>query len=412
MADPKAGNVPGRAGGAPLRRTRSASGQAARPVLPEGSEARRIAIDALLRVDADGAYANVALTHILSRAKLSTADTGFVTELVYGTTRMRRSCDWLVDRFLLAPVEPAVRAALRCGAYQIVFLRTPPHAAVSTTVEAVRGPARKLVNAVLRRVAEAGEPDRWPDEATRLSYPDWIIAELTGHLGADAAAAALTKMNEAATVSERDDGYRQDLGSQWVTALVEAERGHRVADLCAAPGGKSSALAATGATVVALDIRASRVRLLSSNRRKLAGHPWSIVQADARQPPLRSRAFDRVLLDAPCSGLGSLRRRPDARWRIDADAPRRLAALQRELLIGAAELVAPGGMLVYSVCTMSAAETTGLTTVQDGGTEFLADFDVLDPPEEPWIAAGPGALLLPQAAGTDGMYILRARRRR
>ena len=156
MADPKAGNVPGRAGGAPLRRTRSASGQAARPVLPTGSEARRIAIDALLRVDADGAYANVALTHILSRAKLSTADTGFVTELVYGTTRMRRSCDWLVDRFLLAPVEPAVRAALRCGAYQIVFLRTPPHAAVSTTVEAVRGPARKLVNAVLRRVAEAG----------------------------------------------------------------------------------------------------------------------------------------------------------------------------------------------------------------------------------------------------------------
>jgi 16S rRNA (cytosine967-C5)-methyltransferase len=131
------------------------------------------------------------------------------------------------------------------------------------------------------------------------------------------------------------------------------------------------------------------------------------VVGDGRRPPLVAGAFDRVLLDAPCSGIGVLRRRPDARWRLDPDAIDELAALQRELLAAAAPLVRPGGVLVYSVCTLTDAETVA---VDEWAATALADLVALDPPAAPWRAHGRGALLLPQAAGTDGMYVLTLRR--
>jgi 16S rRNA (cytosine967-C5)-methyltransferase len=132
------------------------------------------------------------------------------------------------------------------------------------------------------------------------------------------------------------------------------------------------------------------------------------VTADGARPPWREGAFDRVLVDAPCSGLGTLRRRPDLRWRIETDAVGRLAGLQRRLLAAAAGLVRPGGTLVYSVCTLTAAETTGVD-------EWLAttrpDLVPTAPPAEPWRRWGRGAMLLPQAAGTDGMCLFRYVRR-
>src|SRR5206468_9683539 len=133
-------------------------------------------------------------------------DRHFVTELVYGTTRMRRACDWLVGRFVDRPLDPDVRAALRLGAYQLHFLGTPPHAAVSATVDAAPKRARGLVNAVLRKVANAtsaGDPE-WPDDATRLSYPDWIVARLVDDLGSKPALDALDQMNQAASVHVRE----------------------------------------------------------------------------------------------------------------------------------------------------------------------------------------------------------------
>ena len=148
------------------------------------SSPRSLALDALRRID-DGAYANLAVPGILSRSQLSERDRAFVTELVYGTTRMRRACDWLVERYLFRDVDPDVRAVLRLGAYQLAFLQTPPHAAVGETVGLANGRAKGLVNAVLRKVADAGPPsiDAWPDDATRLSYPDWIVEQLTRDLG-------------------------------------------------------------------------------------------------------------------------------------------------------------------------------------------------------------------------------------
>jgi 16S rRNA (cytosine967-C5)-methyltransferase len=377
-----------------------------------GEAARSLALRALVRIEDGGAYANLVVPALLDRSEFSAADRRLITDLVYGATRMRRACDHLVEPWLLRPVDPEVRAALRLGAYQLAFSRVPSHAAVATTVAAVRGPGRKLVNAVLRRVARALEaaPPAWPDAATELSYPDWILTTLGADLGDAAAREALEAMNAPASVTTRDDGYIQDRGSQLVAALVEAGPGQVVVDLCAAPGGKATLMASGGAAVVAAaDLNPARVALIAANLDRL-GPPASAVAAvvaDAAQPPFRPGSADRVLLDAPCSGLGALRRRPDARWRASPEAVGRLAALQARLLAAALPLVRPGGLVVYAVCTMTRAE----------GPEVAAavrwdGFELLPPPGPPWtpVEGGPGAWLLPQTEGTDGMYVLRAQR--
>jgi 16S rRNA (cytosine967-C5)-methyltransferase len=218
--------------------------------------------------------------------------------------------------------------------------------------------------------------------------------------------AALESMNEPAEVAEREDGYIQDRGSQLVTAAVGASPGERVVDLCAAPGGKATGLAGAGARVVALDQRPARAGLVAANARRL-DVPVAVVVADGRRPPLRRGTAQRVLVDAPCSGLGALRRRPDARWRIDAAAVDRLAALQLDLLDGAAELVAPGGSLTYSVCTLTRAESID---VADRFAASHRELTRIEPPGAPWTAWGSGGLLLPQTERTDGMALFRWRR--
>jgi 16S rRNA (cytosine967-C5)-methyltransferase len=360
--------------------------------------ARRLALVALVRVDKEGAYANLLLPTLLSKSRLSARDRGFVTELVYGAVRMRRACDWLVDRFVDRELDVETRNLLRMGAYQLHFLGTPSYAVVSTSVE-LGGRARRLVEAVLRRVADA-EPD-WPDDATRLSYPDWIVERLRTDIGEDRALAALETMNKAPAVHERPDGYVQDLASQWTSAYVGAEAGERVADLCAAPGGKATALAETGAYVAAGDARPRRAALVQANARRLGLDGVGTFVGDVRRPPLRP--VDRVLVDAPCSGLGVLRRRPDARWRITPGAVEQLARLQRDALDAAADVVRPGGRLVYSVCTMTTAETVA---VDEWLAEARPDLVAVPPPGAPWEPFGRGALLLPQIADTDGMYVL------
>ncbi|MET1048730.1 MAG: transcription antitermination factor NusB [Acidimicrobiales bacterium] len=364
--------------------------------------ARLVALDALDRIDPGGAFANLLLPELLNRSGLEARDRHFVTELVYGTTRMRRACDFLVDRFLTRDLEPRVRNALRLGAYQLHMLAMAPHAAVGETVEVAPKPARGLVNAVLRKVASTAVV--WPDEGTRLSYPDWVIDVLTADLGAADALAALEVMNTPPPVTGREDGYVQDMASQWVAAAVETGPGERVADLCAAPGGKATALAATGATVVAADIRRKRVGLIAGNVR--AGLPLQLLVADAAHPPFAAGSLDRVLVDAPCSGLGTLRRRPDARWKLDAAAPTRLAAVQRAMVDAAATLVRPGGGLVYSVCTLTDGETVAIDEHLAGTRRDLVPEPV---PAGPWQPLGRGARLLPQSADTDGMYLLRLR---
>lgn len=382
-----------------------------------GSASRRLAIEAMVRIDRGGAYANLLVPELLDRSDLAVADRHFVTELVYGATRMRRACDHLVDRFLLDRVEPQVRAALRLGAYQLVFLSTPAHAALDATVGAVQGRGRSVVNAVLRRVAsslDAG-PVVWPDRATELSYPDWIVERLTADFAASFgpdrgpgwAEAALRSMNDPATTTVRADGYIQDEASQLVAPAVGASPGELVIDLCAAPGGKATALAAGGARVVAADLRPGRTRLIRANTRRL-GHHMGLAVADGTRPPFRPGAADHVLVDAPCSGLGSLRRRADARWRIEADAPARLARLQTDLVLAGLELVRPGGTLTYSVCTLTRAEgpDVAAAVLAAAGDRVEA----LAPPGGPWEPMGDGvtAMLLP--SDNDGMMLAQFRR--
>jgi 16S rRNA (cytosine967-C5)-methyltransferase len=370
-----------------------------------GVAARRVAADALVRIDQQRAYANLLVPTLLERSDLSRRDRAFVTELVYGAMRMRRACDFLVDRFTVREPDREARAWLRLGAYQLHFTDVPAHAAVSATVEAAPRKMQGFVNAILRRVSEA--PVDWPSEAVRLSYPDWIFHQLVDDLGQRDGLDAMTTMNERPTVTRRDDGYVQDLGSQWVADLVEAGPGERVLDVAAAPGGKSTAMAEKGAFVVAGDRRSSRVQLLDRNRRQLRLDRVAPLAADGRRPPFAPASFDRVLLDAPCSGLGALRRRPDARWRIDVADIERLTELQRELIDAAVPLLRAGGLLVYSVCTLTRAETIAIDEYVERTHPGLV---AVDPPGPPWTPLGRGALLLPQTAGTDGMFVVRLRR--
>lgn len=331
-----------------------------------GVAARRLAIDALIRIDRDNAYANLVLPPMLDRSDLADRDRAFVTELVYGTTRMMRACDFLAQRFVLSKIEPQVRAALRIGAYQLHYLDTPRHAAVSATVGAVKGPGKKVVNAVLRRVADSEV--QWPDDATRLSYPNWIIERLVADLGAHDAMVALEAMNEPASAEMRDDGYVQDTASRRIVASMGVDPGDVVVDICAAPGGKATGLAAAGAVVLAADHAPHRVELIAENVERLGSRVTPMV-ADGRHPAIRPGSVDRVLIDAPCSGLGSLRRRPDARWRIDKAAPERLHDLQVDLVRAGFALLKPGGRLTYSVCTLLDAECSDVlgAVVDDDG---------------------------------------------
>lgn len=368
-----------------------------------GSAARVLALEALDRVDG-GSYANLVLPALLDGSQLAERDRGLVTELVYGTTRMRRAVDFLVDRFVMRELDGPTRNALRLGAYQLHFMGTPAHAAVSATVDVAPKRSRGLVNAVLRKVATA--PVTWPDDATRLSYPSWLVTRIIDDLGEAEGLAALEQMNVAPSMTVRSDGYVQDLASQWVIEVVDARMGERVADTCAGPGGKATGIAASGAWVGASDSQHHRSALVRGNADHLRSSV-EVVTADGRRPPWRPASFDRVLVDAPCSGLGVLRRRPDARWRLQSEDVERLSMLQRELLTAAADLVRPGGMLVYSVCTMTAAETIG---IDEWLSSTLPHFAPSWDHHGAWRAHGRGAILLPQAAGTDGMFVLRLRR--
>jgi len=367
-------------------------------------------------------------------------------------------------------LDPDARAALRVGAYQLVA-GVAPHAAVGETVTAIgrRNPrAKGFVNAVLRRLAATGPPwllptgDDVQSVAIRTSHPDWIAARLIADLGVDDAVAVLESDNRPPAVTLRANPHRtdptrlageldaagirvepgellgdaltvtgigdpvalpavaegratpQDQASQAVVLALDPQPGDRVLEIAAAPGGKTTGIAERIGTdgrigcVVGLDVNPGRVARIKEAAARLglgAVHP---LVADGRTLPVKPASFDRVLLDAPCSGLGVLRRRPEARWRIDADAPELLAGLQRELLDVAATAVRPGGVLVYSVCTLTAVETLG---VDAWAETALADLEALPPPGPPWRPHGRGALLLPSTAGTDGMFVLRLRAR-
>jgi 16S rRNA (cytosine967-C5)-methyltransferase len=426
---------------------------------------RETAFAALLRVE-DGAYSNVLLPTMLRDSTLDARDRAFATDLVYSTLRQQRALDYLVGLAADRPVEeldPPTRVALRLGAYQLTR-DVPAHAAVGETAAVAPRRARGYVNAVLRALAGIGPQWPWPGGedagalAVRLSYPDWIVEELVAQYGpADARASlevanepppvALRVNSERATVDAVADELRavgvevsrgtlvdealfargigdparlaavaegratpQDEASQAVVRILDPQPGETVVDAAAAPGGKATAIAervGQHGRVVACDLHPGRIRLVASARDRLGLGRVLPVVADGRSLPLRRACADRALVDAPCSGLGVLRRRAELRWRIRQDDLPRLVELQRDLLRAAAEAVRPGGVVVYSVCTLTGDETTGVAAWAERELpQLVAD----PPPGAPWRPRGRGAVLLPHDAGSDGMYVLCLRR--
>jgi 16S rRNA (cytosine967-C5)-methyltransferase len=394
---------------------------------------RSVAHRVLVRVFDEGAYADRAFAG--EAAGLDARDRAFAQRIAYGAIQRVRTLDHAVGAIggrSVAELDVPVRAALRLGAYELAYLDgVPPRASVNEAVELVRaagaGRATGLVNAVLRRVAEqirpllAALPEDTPQQAAlKRSYPDWIAETWWREWGGDEALELMRVQNEPAETAVRVVGtgearvveriepewleqglvWPQSRGSQLAGLAVGARAGERVLDLCAAPGGKATQLAERAAEVVAVELHPGRARELEENARRLGAHNITVVNADARELSAELTAFDRVLVDAPCSGLGVLASRPDLRWRGQP-----LPELQLELLAVAAERVRPGGTVTYSVCTIAAAENEQV--VEESGLE-------VEPLGEEWPEYAhprrPEFLLtLPHKHHTSGFFIARLR---
>ena len=392
--------------------------------------ARGVAAKVVERVFEEGAYADRAFRSAAER--LDARDRAFAMQLAYGTVQRVRTLDHGIETLGRRPVrklDPPVRAALRTGAYQLAFMDSvPARAAVNETVELVRGAglerAVAFTNAVMRRLAE-GLPgllarlhEQTPVGAALLhSYPDWIAETWWRELGADDARALMHAQNEPPETAVRtpegpkvvdaippdwlESGYAwpQSRGSQLAGAAVGARPGERILDLCAAPGGKATQLAAAGAEVVAVEKHPGRARELEENARRL-GTELTVLNADALELPDGLGSFDRALVDAPCSGLGVLNSRPDLRWRAEP-----LPDLQLALLRAAVERVRPGGTVTYAVCTINRAENEDVVDALGLPAEDLgARFPDFRHPRRPEFL-----LTLPHVHGTAGFFVARLR---
>jgi 16S rRNA (cytosine967-C5)-methyltransferase len=432
--------------------------------------ARRTAFDVLRAVDDRDAYANLLLPSLLRERGLSGRDAALATELTYGTLRGRGTYDAILgmcsDR-PVAKIDVPLLNVLRLGTHQLLGTRVPPHAAVGTAVDLARsvaGPGQaKFANAVLRKVA-ARDLEAWlaivapADETGRLavvhSHPRWIVnalrdaagsaeveallaadnerprvtlvarpgrssvAELGGEPGLYSPYAAYLPEGDPAAVPAVAEGRAavQDEASQLVAlALARVELDGpdaRWLDVCAGPGGKAALLSGLagerGAHLLACDLQPHRARLV----RGAADASAAVAVVDGGRPAWRPGSFDRVLADVPCSGLGALRRRPEARWRRGPETIADLGPLQRRLLASALDAVRPGGVVAYVTCSPHLAETR---VVVDDVLRRRDDVERLDSPsfleEVPGLGDGPYAQFWPHRHGTDAMFLALFRRR-
>lgn len=432
----------------------------------------------LSRVESDRAYANVLLHHQLTETRLSPADAGLATELIYGTLRHQARLDWTISgtlRHALGDLPPRIRAILRTAAYQLLFLeRVPARAAVHEAVRLARrhghAGTAALVNAVLRRLSDEGERPL-PEEgglpariAVEHSHPRWLVERWLQRLGAEETVALCRANNSPAPIFARVNRLRaspdavmaelagsrvttastilaeglrlrgpfearhrlvesgvltmQDLGAMLVTHLLDPQPGETIIDACAAPGGKTTHIAermADRGRVVACDVHPAKAQAVHRLVAHLGLQCVETVVMDARGlGGALVQAADRVLVDAPCTGLGVVRRRPEIKWRVQPEHLPGMGELQGEILDGAAGAVRTGGMLLYSVCSTEPEEGPGVVEeFLERRHDFELDQTLQLPAGLPSVPADrPGMVtLLPHRHGTDGFFITAMRRR-
>jgi 16S rRNA (cytosine967-C5)-methyltransferase len=381
--------------------------------------ARRAAFEVVRRVFEEEAYADRALTSAVEG--LDDRDRALAQRLAYGTVQRRRTLDFGIDQLGKRPVrklDPPVRTSLRLGAYQLAWTELPVHAVVDDAVELVRAARREravpFTNAVMHRLAQGfrGLVASLPEGPVKHSYPDWIAEVWTRDFGADGALDLMRAQNEppalevhaaepvgeptdvpGAYVVERVDPSRMramSRASQLAALVVGSQEGERILDACAAPGGKTLLL---HGDVTAVEVHPGRARRLAEEMPANV----RVVNADVRE--LDERDFDRALVDAPCSGLGVLARRPDLRWRAQP-----LPELQLELIRAAAERTKPGGTIVYAVCTLNADENEAVVDACGLVIEPIDDWPQYAHPARPEFL-----LTRPDRDRTSGFFIARMR---
>ena len=412
------------------------------------SPARRCAVRVLRRVFEQGAYADRALRG--EAANLHRRDRALASALAYGTIQRRATLDHVAEQLSSRPLstlDPPVLAALRLGLFQLLFLGgVPDHAAVDDSVELAKPRGEKFVNAVLRRAVDEGAEivsrlgDSTPAEAAlRHSLPSWLAQMWWGELGPEQALALMRRCNEPAesslrvntlvadalSVRERlpvssspaadipeglvlegpfdahgsalfADGaiMPQSRASMRVARLVAPRSGERVLDLCAAPGAKTTHLAALmedSGQVVAIERHRGRAAALRRTCGRMRASSVEVKVGDAAELDDGAGTFDKVLVDPPCSGLGTLQSRADLRWRVTPETLQELAALQKRIVAAGAQALAPGGALVYSVCTIARAESEAVVqALLEQHSELSVEHELQ---------------LLPHRDRTDGFYI-------
>ncbi|MEY8347400.1 16S rRNA (cytosine(967)-C(5))-methyltransferase RsmB [Bacillus cereus] len=432
---------------------------------------RELALDGLMQVEKSGAYSNLLLNNLIEKSEIDRKDIGLLTEIVYGTIQRRDTLDYYLQPFLRKKVEAWVKVLLRLSLYQMIYLdRVPERAAIHEAVEIAKRRGHKgiagMVNGVLRSIQREGVPsvEEIQDPVKRLavamSHPEWLVQEWVSAYGLETAqkmcevnmlppvSAARVNVDKA-TVEEaiallENEGIQakygdlsedaiqiekgnvahtkafqkgilsiQDESSMLVARALEPSEGDAVLDSCAAPGGKTTHIAerlkGTG-KVTSLDLHPHKVRLIEQQAKRLDLENVESKALDARkvQEHFANESFDKILVDAPCSGFGVIRRKPDIKLGKEKGDSERLSTIQLSILEKVAPLLKTGGRLVYSTCTIEKIENEQvIEQFLQEHPEFEWDTTMKERmPEKlhPYINEGQ-VQILPHYFATDGFYI-------